>query len=180
MGSHPNYYQSPPLKAQRSMWEPEVVDDSTITVFSRHSRSDAHIKSQRLWHKFKPDKFPTKRRASGHKIQLLTKTLFAIDSFREREKSVVVLFCLLVCLFVFQWRDNGYYQPYPKEGCMPRNNWPTKNRLHGLVLILFWIFFVFSFFFFFFKRKNIKLGGWLGWVGIWERIWAKYIVCFFF
>lgn len=60
-----------PPKAQRSMREPEVVDDSTITVFSRHSRSDAHMNPQRLWHKFKPDKFPAKRRASGHIIQLL-------------------------------------------------------------------------------------------------------------
>lgn len=48
MGSHPNYYQSPPLKAQRSMQEPEVVDASTITVFSRHSRPDAHMNSERL------------------------------------------------------------------------------------------------------------------------------------
>lgn len=154
MGSHPNYYQTPPLKAQRSMREPEVVDDSTITVFSRHSRSDAHMNSQRLWHKFKPDKFPTKRRASGHIIQLLTMNLFAIDSFREGKISC----CFFVC-FPMEWQ--WIYQRHPKEGCMLRNNWPRKNRLQGLVLILYWIFLVFSFSFFF-KRKHIKLGGWLG------------------
>lgn len=32
------------------MQEPEVVDDSSITTFSRHIRSDAYMNSQRLGH----------------------------------------------------------------------------------------------------------------------------------
>lgn len=38
------------IKAQGSMQVPEVVDDSRITAFSRHGKSDTHRNSQTHTH----------------------------------------------------------------------------------------------------------------------------------
>lgn len=75
------------IKAQGSMQVPEVVDDSRITAFSRHSKSDTHRNSQTHTHTYIactiPAQFtpinPSTDKAK-HMVQLLTKSLCAIDN----------------------------------------------------------------------------------------------------
>lgn len=54
-------------------------------------RDDACMNTHWLWHyarglhKFKPDKIPTQKVESGHRVSCLGKKLFETDSFWERE-----------------------------------------------------------------------------------------------
>lgn len=72
---------------------------SKETESSRHSRSDAHKNSQRLWqdtqnlHILKSNKNPSTERGSRHKVPPLTKRLFAIGNCWER-KTLIFQWCI--------------------------------------------------------------------------------------
>lgn len=66
------------------------MDEPNEAVSSGHSRTDAHMNSQRLGQhaqgvqRFKPDEVPALRGGSGHEFPLLTKKLSVIDTYCQR------------------------------------------------------------------------------------------------
>lgn len=130
-----------------------------------NSKSDTHMNSQRLWehaqylhssHRQNPSTEKAK-----HMVQLLSKSLFAIDNCWEREKSA------------FPTERHWVYQNTPGKVACSGTVGQYKMNFMFLFLIL-WVFFFWLFVCLsvcLSQRKNIKFGGWVDWMGIWERIW---------
>ena len=72
--------------------ESEEMDDSIL--FSRHNRTDPHMKTERLWQHaqdlqiLNPDSVSELRRGRRNKFLPLTKKLFATDTNKERENQL--------------------------------------------------------------------------------------------
>lgn len=108
------------------------------TVFSRHSRLDAHMNSETdRTHRFKSDKIPKQRR-KGHEVQPLVKKFFATDSFWESES--------------LQWTQ-------PDSGAASCSGVVIQHKLDSTVcacLFVFWC--VFGLFF----KDRERLCSWVG------------------
>lgn len=72
----------------------------------------------KIWTGLKLDKTPTLRRESGYKVPPITKELFAVDTYWERESEFSPV--------EYPW----VYQPHSRVGPISRSSCPKQNRLH--------------------------------------------------
>lgn len=116
-----------PLKVQVFVWKRscKVCKSQRLCMTERkqHFPDTAGLVS--LWiyidedSKLQPDRSPTQRRGTGHRVPLPTKKLlYLIASGYQNQFYLTAWHCV--------------YQPYSGVGNMVMNSWPTQNRLHVL------------------------------------------------
>ena len=98
---------------------------------------------------------PAHRRRNAHKVSLLIKKLFAIDTFWERKDRCSLVRCHWVC------------QAHSRDGPVSKSRYPTQNRLHVLFVCFLFCFVLLCFVWVFFSLVCLVQ---LGVLRVWDMV----------
>lgn len=128
------------------------MDVSKEAASSRHSRSDAHVNSQRLagsqdLHRFNLNKIPAQRWGCGPQVPSLVQNLFATDTHRDKKKNQG---------FSTPWNVTGYINHTPGE--VPCQGVAVQHKTDSMLLcecfLICYFFFSYSLFWPLFLRDR--------------------------